>query len=79
MSMNVMLVVLPAPNIPASAREDRPVARHPPMAATVEMRCPESCIASCSICLQKELNAIMEQSCVTSNLSSRKRLSVIAS
>ena len=58
MSMNVMLVVLPL-KIPASAGEDRPVARHPPMAATVEMRCPESCIASCNICLQKELKAIM--------------------
>ena len=53
--MNVMLVVLPTPNVPASAREDRPVARHPPMAATVEMRCPESYIAS--FFLQKELKA----------------------
>ena len=60
-----VLVVLPAPDT-----SKRPVARHPPMTATVEMRCPESCIASCNI---------LQKSPVRNNLSSRKRLSVIAS
>ena len=63
MRINVMLVVLPAPKIPARAGEDRPVAKHPQMAATVEMRCPASCVASCRSCLQKGLKAIMEQFC----------------
>ena len=79
MRINDMLVVLPAPKIPASAREDRPVAKHPQMAATVEMRCPASCVASCRSCLQKGLKAIMEQSCVTNSLSRRNKLSVRAS
>ena len=78
MRINVMFVVFPAPKIPASAREDRPVAKHLQM-ATVEMRCPASCVASCRSCLQKGLKAIMEQFWVTNSSSRRNKLAVRAS